>query len=143
MGRAKEFLGGYLNITEHIEQMTEELEALQRETGSISMALDGMPHGTKLSDRTGQLAVRIAEMTLEIMDERTKAWEKREEIRNVILLVDDHNLCHVLRRRYIDGKMWEEIAVEMNYTYRWVISMHGRALEEVEEILKRVPTNSH
>ena len=82
------------------------------------------------------MAVRLAEITVEIMDERTKAIEERNEIRNVILRVGDHNLSHILRRRYIDGKTWEEIAVEMNYTYRWTLTLHGRALEEVDRILK-------
>ena len=136
MNKAKQFLSRYLNITEHLRQMEEELEALRQEDGSISMQIDGMPHGTKLSDRTGQMAVRLAEITVEIMDERTKAIEERNEIRNVILRVGDHNLSHILRRRYIDGKTWEEIAVEMNYTYRWTLTLHGRALEEVDRILK-------
>lgn len=136
MNKAKQFLSRYLNITEHLRQMEEELEALRQEEGSISMQIDGMQHGTKLSDRTGQMAVRLAEITVEIMDERTKAIEERNEIRNVILRVGDHNLSHILRRRYIDGKTWEEIAVEMNYTYRWTLTLHGRALEEVDRILK-------
>ena len=35
----------------------------------------------------------------------------------------------VLIRRYLMGKAWEQIAVEMNYTYRHVTRLHGTALQ--------------
>ena len=34
----------------------------------------------------------------------------------------------ILSRRYLLGQSWEKIAVEMNYGYRHVLKIHGRAL---------------
>jgi len=41
-----------------------------------------------------------------------------------------------LTYRYINGKTWEEIAVEMHYTYKWVHVLHGQALAEFENVLR-------
>lgn len=45
----------------------------------------------------------------------------------------------LLYERYINGKTWEKIAVDMNYSYRGVTKMHGRALQAVKECIE-VPT---
>lgn len=37
----------------------------------------------------------------------------------------------LLRLRYIDGRTWEQIAVRMALDYRWVLRLHGRALEQL------------
>lgn len=45
----------------------------------------------------------------------------------------------LLYERYINGKTWEQIAVDMHYSYRGVTKMHGRALLAVKECIE-VPT---
>jgi len=45
----------------------------------------------------------------------------------------------LLYERYINGKTWEQVAVDMNYSYRGVTKMHGRALQAVKECIE-VPT---
>ena len=45
----------------------------------------------------------------------------------------------LLYERYINVKTWEQIAVDMNYSYRGVTKMHGRALQAVKECIE-VPT---
>lgn len=45
----------------------------------------------------------------------------------------------LLFERYINGKTWEQIAVDMHYSYRGVTKMHGKALQAVKECIE-VPT---
>ena len=45
----------------------------------------------------------------------------------------------LLFERYINGKTWEQVAVDMHYSYRGVTKMHGRALQAVKECIE-VPT---
>lgn len=42
----------------------------------------------------------------------------------------------LLLERYINGKTWEQIAVLMNYTYRRVTQLHGKALNAVKDFLE-------
>jgi hypothetical protein len=42
--------------------------------------------------------------------------------------MEDENEKDVLTYRYLRGMKWEEIAIKMEYTYRNIIKIHGRAL---------------
>ena len=42
----------------------------------------------------------------------------------------------VLEKRYLCFMTWERIAADMNWTYRWTLSVHGKALREVEKLLE-------
>jgi hypothetical protein len=44
--------------------------------------------------------------------------------------------------RYINNKGWDDVAREMGYDKRWIMRLHGRALKEIDEILKEA-TKSH
>lgn len=52
----------------------------------------------------------------------------KEEIEQVIDSLEDDTLRRLMKYHYIDGKTWEEVAVKMNYSYRNITRMHGRAL---------------
>ena len=76
---------------------------------------------------------KIVDLETEINTEIDKLVEKRKEIESVIRAVEDSTLRTLLEYRYINGKKWEEIALMMGYDYRWVLRLHGRALELVDE----------
>ena len=48
-------------------------------------------------------------------------------------LVEDLNFKTVLELRYLSYLRWEEIAVRMNYTFRWTQELHHRALLALQE----------
>jgi len=39
-----------------------------------------------------------------------------------------NSMAKLLTLRYIEGKRWEQIAVDLGYSYRNVIRLHGKAL---------------
>jgi DNA-directed RNA polymerase specialized sigma24 family protein len=43
----------------------------------------------------------------------------------------DGTLRSLMRFRYIDGLVWEEVCVKMNYSWRQIHNLHGRALREL------------
>ena len=55
-----------------------------------------------------------------------------EQIEDAIASVEDERLRLLLRYRYIEGWTWEHIAVELNYSWRQVVRIHGQALSEVK-----------
>ncbi len=57
------------------------------------------------------------------------------EIKEVIVQVVDLRYRDVLDKRYCGCKTWEQIAVEMNYTYRRITQLHGEALKAAEEYI--------
>ena len=144
--KVKEFLWQYLWISEMVDDMERDLEDLREIPGSLSVNLDGMPRGTDISDRTGNAAARLADLSSAITDEKMKREEKRWEIMGVISKVKDPVLYKILRKRYIDFSVskngrkrlrrWEKIAEEMDYyDLRYVYRKHNQALDKVADIL--------
>ena len=41
----------------------------------------------------------------------------------------------ILEKRYLCFQSWEKIAAAMDYDIRWLYRLHGKALEEVQELL--------
>jgi len=70
------------------------------------------------------------------IDAETDAlYDMKQEVNAVIQKIPDIRYRDVLDKRYIAGKTWEQIAVEMNYTYRRVTQLHGEALKAAEEYI--------
>lgn len=63
-------------------------------------------------------------------------YNTKREIQQAIWAVQDGTLRAVLSERYIEGKKWEQIAVELNYSYMQICRLHGKALAEIKDVIK-------
>lgn len=126
LGRARTIEGELAALQEAREIMEAQLtKATQTMTGdTVQSSKD--PHAF---DRLGELAYQIEAQTKEL--DRVRA-----EIESAIRKVDNGKYRELLVRRYINGKTFEAVAVEMNYTWRQVHRIHGRALLEIAEVIK-------
>lgn len=155
---AKEYLIQYRVIQARLRAIESMLRDLREEltglgAGSIrSPWPDGQPHGTGTTDPTGSDAIRVADaMTEERREQlreqladlevreykaRSELWQQRVQIEETIGAVSNPTYNEILHRRYIEGQTFELIAVEMNYSWRHTIRLHGEALLEVEGKIK-------
>lgn len=139
----------YADVTEEIEKIRTELKSLGDVTVTSSWP-DGQPRGTKTSDPTSVKAIEILEKNkakreslirmlqryeLDQLTFRSELWSKRAEVLLVLSKIRKTAYYKLLKLRYCDHKSFEEIAVTMNYTYQYIILMHGDALKDVQEIL--------
>jgi DNA-directed RNA polymerase specialized sigma24 family protein len=122
-------------MTARIRNREHDLAELREERESISINLDGMPHGTSLSDKTARLAAQLADAEEEIIELRSEAWSIRMEIVRTLNGIQTPEYNTLLYLRYIEGKTWEQIAVEMHYSIQHIYRMHDSALAAVTEIL--------
>lgn len=125
----KEYLNQYLILEKRIQLLDEEIAEVEEEQDKCTAELDGMPHGTGLSDKVGELATTLADLKWDLVDLRNEAWKTRARILHTIVSVDDEDYQQLLKLRYIEGMHWNDIADTMYYTRRWVTTLHGRALE--------------
>lgn len=58
--------------------------------------------------------------------------EIKQEILSAINEVEDPTLRTLLQLRYINFETWEQIAIDMHYSYMQVCRLHGKALEKVK-----------
>lgn len=124
----KKWLLEYRKLEQNIERDMEELQRLESRAEKITSMVSDMPKGGNQGDRL-QLAVdRICELEERLNGKIDAAVKRRKEMEAAITTVEDKTLQLLLQYRYIDGMTWEQIAVKMNYDYRWTLRLHGRAL---------------
>ncbi len=57
---------------------------------------------------------------------------QRETAEAINTLLDDTILKTLLEMRWLSGKRMEEIAIDMNYAFRWVQRLHAKALRQMQ-----------
>ena len=132
----KEYLNSYKRIVIRIRVLERDIQKLAAEIGGGALRMDGMPHGSNLSDSTGQIAVQLADMKARRMDMLLEAYEKRDEIEDVILAVSDPIYLQLLHDRYIRLMNWNDITDDLHlYNDQYVRGkLHQKALFAAEEI---------
>lgn len=76
---------------------------------------------------------KVLKMESKIVDLIEKYVEKKDLIISQIDSMENETYYRVLVARYIENKTFEDIASEMKYSWRQIIRIHGRALQEFEK----------
>lgn len=137
---AKKYLQQAYRLNELIEHDQRELERLRTLSVSIASAdttRENVQGGSKAYDKIGEIIVRIDEYAHRINCEIDEFVDIKAEIHSRIMQVQNIDARLILLYRYIEFMRWEDIAVKLGYTRQWVLVLHGRALKNFEEILKK------
>lgn len=129
--RKKEYLKGYIYSMRKAQRLKEQIEELRSQQMFPSVNHDGMPQGNAHSDLSGYMA-KLDTLIMQLEHEQAMAVRQYKEIHDRIHQMQDGAEKEVLIRRYLMGRTWEQIAVDMDYNYRWVLRLHGRALKNFE-----------
>ena len=134
---AKEYLRQYEYADRRVRRLEEEYrdELLMVDAIRSASDNDGMPHGSGVSKPTEQKAIRLADKRLRLIEARTEAVAKRQEVYDLIDGIDGIE-GDLLFERYIKLRKWEEICVLLHYSWQGVHKVHRRALAIVEGRLK-------
>lgn len=124
----KQYLRRYQAAKRRAKMIQEEIEELRSSKTSPVGLGDGMPRGRGTSDLSGY-AARWDELVRELEAEREMQMVTYREIWNQVKKIPNATEQEVLTRRYLIGQSWEKIAVEMHYSYRQIIRIHGAALQ--------------
>lgn len=132
---AKQWLMRARNIDREIDELlTERTEVIARLT-SITQKLTGE---TVQSSKDPHKFDRIVELEFEIDRQIDDLVAVKAEIENGISKLNDGRYREILRLRYISGKTFEEIAVNIGYSYKQTCRLHGRALLKMEGIINGI-----
>ena len=123
----KQYLRRYQAAKRRAKMIQEEIEELRSSKTSPVGLGDGMPRGSGTSDLSGY-AARLDELMRELEAEREMQMVTYHEIWNQVKKIPNATEQEVLTRRYLIGQSWEKIVVEMHYSYRQIIRIHGAAL---------------
>jgi len=127
----KQYLRRYQAINADINQMCEELSEWRTKATKITPTISDMPKSNGGENRLQGAVDHIVEIESKINARIDELVQAREEVLRVIEDVEDPDLRLLLKYRYINGLTWEKLAVEMSYTYRNVLYLHGKALNKL------------
>ncbi len=133
----KEYLSQIQKCDRLINNKLETIAVLRCLVTSVKINLKSdavQSSGTK--DTMASTVDRIVDLEREIDADIDRLVNLKREVMSVIDKVEDPVLVDILYKRYFHYEKFEEIAIEMNYSYRQVTRLHGQALQEVREILK-------
>ncbi len=131
---AQEYLGQVEQKIIAIKNMNSGIRNLREVLTSIG----GLDYGERVqasrdNDKFGSVYARIDEKE-RIMNEKSKELiELTAKVENEICSMEDPQHVALLHKKYILMEPLKQIADEMNFTYRYVIKMHGNALKEFEK----------
>ena len=130
----KEQLKTYRDIKKEHDHLAQKIKQLELEMyGPRSQRVDGMPRSG--SGENYVLEERMDQKTelLELLREKARELvEAMQVIEHTIEKLDNRER-HLMRLHYIDALTWEQVAVEMGYSWRQVHRIHGDALAKLKE----------
>lgn len=127
----KEFLNQYLNAEKEIGIKLDQIARLRELSTKITQTLTPDKVKSNSENRLESFVSKIVDIEREIGASIDQLERTRLQVESVINSVPNVNQRNVLRLRYISGMKWEQIAVKLNYDYRWVLRLHGKALNKI------------
>lgn len=134
---AKEYLQQVEIKDAAIDNMSRDKENLIAMLYSLGGASDGdRVQSSRDNDKFGTLYSKIDEKERQIDEKIDELIDFRLKVSEEINKLPDERYMKLLHRRYVQLLSWEMIAVELEYSYQYVISLHGDALQKFAEIHK-------
>ena len=130
-GEKKAILLEYRAIERRINRLIDEKAAWNTKATATTSSFSDMPRSGGGSDKIQTTVEKIIEIEEKLDHEIDALADLRNRIEAAVERLEDGRLRDVMRYRYIDGMKWEQIAVEMHYSYMQVCRFHGRALLEI------------
>ena len=134
--KAKDFLKQYeyaLYAAQRARR-TYELEMERIDAIGSTLGTDGQPHGSGISRKTEDKAIRLADKAQQWLDAAEEAQTKLEEIANFINGIPGIEGV-ALYQRYVELLGWREIAENLSYTESGIFKVRERALAIAERML--------
>lgn len=129
--KKKEFLRKYWRAVRREQEILDEIQRLRADKMFPSVCNDGMPRGSSQTDLSDYMA-EIDAAIEDLKEERLEKIKIYREIEMRIRCMKDEDEQEVLRLKYIKGMNLETVAEKMDYSYRTILDIHGKALKNFE-----------
>ena len=127
---AKEWLGRARKLRLRLRALEDSKQRAYARAVSSTAGLGERVSGGEPGDKLAA----YAEVSLAADRQIEKLEQTRAKILQVIGQVEDNTLATLLTEYYVNDKTWEEVAVQMRYSWRQVMRLHGQALHEIRAI---------
>ncbi len=136
MDSPKKYLQQIRLYDARIDTKLEDLHRLKEMATKITPVLkDDVVSGGGNQDKLGDAMAKIIDLEAEINRDVDRYVNAKQEISATLEKISDPDQLKVLHQRYVQYKTWEQIAYDTGFSYRWICTLHGKALQEIEKIL--------
>lgn len=130
--QAKEFLNKIRYIDMMIDCKLEQINDLRDMLTSIGSPIGDKVQSSKDPDKFTDPVSKIIELEKEINEDIDNLVELKKIARNTIEQLENEVEKVILYKRYFENKSFEQISVEMGYSWRQIHRLHGNALKNFE-----------
>lgn len=132
---AKQYLRQVRRLDNIVNAKLQQVEMLRAMTTRMTANLTtDKVQESNIPDKISTLICKIVDLEKEIINDVDKLIDLKAEIMRKIDSIQNDNYRLLLTLRYLNFKSWEQIAVEMGFTFQWVHELHKRALIEFEKV---------
>lgn len=110
------------------KRIEEEIERLRLDKMLPSLIMDDMPHAHDQKDLSDYMA-KMDELEHKLIDARYGRIKLYMQIFADVEKMEDETEKAVLTYRYLRGYTWEQICVKMEYSWKQIHRIHGKALK--------------
>ena len=129
---AKEYLSQAYRIDQQIQSKVEQLSSLKDLAGKVTAVMNDMPgSASRNTHRMEDTITKIVDLENEIDAAIDALVDLKRDIIQVINQVGNSEYRLLLEKRYLRCEPWEEIAVAMQYSLRYIHKLHCEALKVV------------
>lgn len=122
-----------------VRRIDKEIEALlrlvQRTRESLETVTQNYDSDGAQSTKNPHKYDRLVELESLVDEKIDQQIALKAEILNTIMQLEDRRQRLVLMEYYVEMKTWEQVAVDMNYSYMHITRIHGYALKAIQEVL--------
>lgn len=133
--KAKEYLQQLQRLDTMINQKIKELGDLRlmsQSVGGIDYSEDRVQSSPSGDAPFVKPVLRMIELEQEINAEIDRFVDEKHEIINQIQALQNPKHIDILYKHYVEFKRLKIVAVEMNFTYQYIVELHGTALKEFQ-----------
>ena len=124
----KQELQSYYWLRKNIEKLEHKLYELEAEATRVTTRIAHDPRGgSGNSDKLGGIVAEIISVQEKINSKLQRSYITMSGIEQATVELPERE-AYLIRARYIDCKSWEQIAVDMHYSWRQIHYIHSEAL---------------
>ena len=129
---AKQYMNRARRVDSEIESLMKLVQKTRDSLESITQSYTGDTIQTTKNPHKYDRLVELESLVDEKIAEQIKI---KEETLETISQLKDRRQREVLIGYYLNMNTWEQVAVDMNYSYMHITRLHGYALKGVEAII--------
>lgn len=131
---AKEYLNRVRRQNYILKQTEKELNEIRADILTLrASSLSEHVSGSKNSD-TADKYIRLESYMEKVNAEWDKLIDMRNAAKDLIGAMPDPMHRAVLYARYINGQRWEDIAMDMHYSWKGIFKLHGQAMQVFDQM---------